>query len=77
MEPRVENVKRHTGVAGQYSYTADVTIEGEGTERYEFVSSSYGGPVVMVTPSGAQAFVTNPGRFGAELDGNWLRRFFA
>lgn len=72
---KVENVKRHRGIAGQYSVTADVTYENEPTEHVEFVGSGYGGPVVMVLPSGRQTFVTDPGRFG-EFGTEWVHKFF-
>jgi hypothetical protein len=70
------NVTRHAGIAGQYSVTADVTYPGEPSERIEFVGSTYGGPVVMILPSGAQTFVTDPGRHGA-FGVAWVRSFFA
>lgn len=62
-------IKRQAGIAGQVSFTAS-TEDGELT----FVGSVYGGPVVMVTPSGRQTFVTDPGRFG-EFGQDWVRRF--
>ena len=74
-KPTLANVKHRNGIAGQYSITADVTYPGEPTERIEFVGSHYGGPVVMVTPAGAQHFVTDPGRFG-KFGEIWVRRFF-
>lgn len=76
MAPTVERVARHAGVAGQYSVTAEVTYPGEAPETITFVGSTYGGPVVMVTPSGVQTFVTDPGRHG-EFGVEWVRRFFA
>lgn len=74
--PTVTNVRRHAGIAGQFSVSADVTYAGEGTERVAFVGSVYGGPVVMQTPGGAEVFVTDPGRFG-DFGTEWVRRFFA
>lgn len=76
MAPTVTNIKKHAGIAGQYSITADVTYEGEESEKIEFVGSTYGGPVIMVLPSGTQTFVTEPGRFG-EFGTKWVERFFA
>ena len=73
--PTVENVRRHAGIAGQFSVTADVTYPGEDTSPVTFVGSTYGGPVVMVTPNGAQTFVTDPGRLGT-FGVEWVRRFF-
>lgn len=74
--PTVTEVKKHAGIAGQFSVTAQVAYEGEPAERIEFVGSSYGGPVVMVLPSGMQTFVSDPGRHG-EFGTRWVERFFA
>lgn len=74
--PTVSKIKKHAGIAGQYSVTAEVTYEGEAPEKIEFVGSVYGGPVVMVTPAGTQTFVSEPGRFG-EFGTKWVERFFA
>jgi hypothetical protein len=74
--PTIHSVKRHTGIAGQYAVTADVSYPDEPRETVEFVGSVYGGPVVMRTPSGLETFVTDPGRFG-EFGTEWVRRFFA
>jgi hypothetical protein len=62
-------IKRHTGIAGQYSLS---TKTEHGT--LTFVGSEYGGPVVMVSPSGAQTFVSDPGRFG-DFGKPWVQRF--
>jgi hypothetical protein len=62
-------IKKSAGVAGQYSLTAE-TEHGP----VAFVGSNYGGPVVMITDSGVQTFVTDPGRFG-EFGEAWVRRF--
>lgn len=59
-------VKTHRGLAGQVSYS----VKGIVT----FSGSVYGGPVVMVLPSGIQTFVTDPGRFGV-FGPEWVRRF--
>lgn len=71
----VVSVKRERGVAGQVSYSAAVRYPGETVSIVSFVGSVYGGPVVMVTPSGAQTFVTDPSRFG-EFGEEWVKRFF-
>lgn len=73
--PVVTEVKRHAGIAGQFTVSADVTYPGEGAHHIEFVGSTYGGPVVMVTPS-SELFVTDPGRHGTFGEA-WVRRFFA
>jgi hypothetical protein len=74
--PKLSNVTRHAGVAGQIEISADVTYEYGPSETLRFVGSVYGGPVVMVTPSGVQHFVTEPDRFGS-FGTEWVRRFFA
>ena len=43
--------------------------------RIEFVGSTFGGPVVMVTPAGRQMFVSESDRFGT-FGTLWVRRFF-
>lgn len=72
--PIISNVKRHNGVAGQFSVSATVAYPDELSSRIEFVGSVFGGPVVMITPVG-QTFVTDPARFG-KLSPLWVRRFF-
>jgi hypothetical protein len=72
----IAKIKKNRGIAGQYSVTAEVTYEGEAPATIEFVGSTYGGPVVMVLPSGIQTFVSEPGRFG-EFGTSWVERFFA
>lgn len=74
--PEVLNVKKQSGIAGQMSYSATVAYEGEEPSTCTFVGSVYGGPVVMVLPSGAQTFVTDAGRHG-EFGPEWVRRFFS
>lgn len=69
-------ITKQNGPAGQVSYTVPVTYPGEPAETVTFVGSTYGGPVVMVTPAGHQTFVTDPGRHG-EFGPEWVRRFFA
>lgn len=71
----VERITRHAGIAGQYQLTAHVRYPGEGPSVVAFVGSVYGGPVVMISESGAQVFVTEPERFG-EFGESWVRRFF-
>jgi hypothetical protein len=72
-------ISKRNGPAGQVSYTAE-TEDGPLT----FVGSVYGGHIVMVTPSGQQTFVSDPGRFasgpnrfGNILDEDWVRNFLA
>lgn len=70
----IHSIKRTRGIAGQIQYTATVQYEGEEPSIVSFVGSQFGGPVVMIQPSGAQVFVTNPGRFGHFGEG-WVRNF--
>lgn len=75
----VKTVTRIAGIAGQVAYRVTVQYEGADWSELstcELVGSEvYGGPVVMVAPSGAQTFVTDPGRFGL-FGREWVRRFF-
>jgi len=64
-------IKRRNGPAGQVSFIA-TTADGTVT----FVGSVYGGPVVMVLPSGHQTFVSDPGRFG-RFGADWVQRFLS
>ena len=64
------NIRKSTGPAGEISYTAE-TEDGPLT----FVGSVYGGPIVMVLPSGAQTFVSDPGRFEDSSGSRHARRF--
>lgn len=73
--PTLGTIRRQAGVAGQVSYTVEVTHPGEDAESVTFVGSAFGGPVVMITPAGHQIFVTDPGRHG-EFGTEWVRRFF-
>ena len=77
--PLVEKVKRHPGIAGQFSVSALVTYPGESAQAISFVGSSFGGPVVMVLGEGRQTFVTDPERFGSFASDplSWVRKFFA
>lgn len=74
--PVLSPITRHNGVAGQYAYAVTVTYPGETPERVSFVSSAWGGPIVMVTRS-RQTVVADPQRFGATLTLSWVRAFFA
>jgi hypothetical protein len=79
MKPTISNVKRNNGIAGQYTVSATVQYPGEAAETVTFVGSTYGGPIVMVTPSGVQTFVSADvvDRIGATLTPEWVERFFA
>lgn len=76
MSPTITNVKKHAGIAGQFEVSATVTYEGEEPSVARFVGDVYGGPVVMIMPSGVQTFVTDQGRFG-KFGTEWVKRFFA
>jgi len=73
--PNVKRISRNNGMAGQLAYVATVEYPNEPDSVVTFVGSSYGGPVVMVTPNGTQTFVTDPERFG-RLSPRWVRLFF-
>lgn len=78
MSTIVTNIKRHNGIAGQVSVTADVAYLDEYPTRQEFAGSVYGGPVVAVLSPGHQVFVVNHerhGSFGADPVA-WLRRYY-
>jgi hypothetical protein len=75
--PVLGRIVRHSGVAGQLAFSTTVAYPGEAATVVTFTSSTYGGPVVMVTPSMPRGiFVTDPDRFGSFGPG-WVRRFFA
>lgn len=73
--PTVTKVLTRKGVAGQFAVAATVAYPGEEPKTVEFVGSTYGGPVYMVTDT-FQTWVTDPGRFG-DFGTDWVRRFFA
>ena len=67
-------IKRHNGVAGQFSYTATYTINDE-PGSLELVGSVYGDPVILMFPKGKGTYVRNPWRFGAKLNPEYVRNF--
>jgi hypothetical protein len=73
--PTLGKIHTGRGPAGQITYAVAVTYPDEPVSIVQFVGSTYGGPVVMVHPSGVQTFVTDPGRFG-KFGSEWVRRFF-
>ncbi len=73
--PTLGVIRRHSGVAGQYSLTVDVTYVGESARAVTFVGSTFGGPILMRTDAW-ETWVTEPGRFGAILTPEWVRAFF-
>lgn len=75
MTPNLGPIRRVNGIAGQISYSVQVTYPGEQPRLVSFVSSTYGGPVVMVSRPFGQLFVTDPSRFG-QFGPTWVRRFF-
>jgi Tol biopolymer transport system component len=78
--PKVSNVKRRNGVAGQYQVSASVQYEGEQASTITFVGYGYGSrTVVMITPDGHQIVVSSRviDRIGADLNAAWVRAFFA
>jgi hypothetical protein len=71
--PQISRVRRHAGIAGQFSVSAEVSYPDEPAREIAFVGSVYGGPVVMRTGT-LETFVSDPGRFG-EFGEDWVRRF--
>lgn len=70
-------IRKHSGVAGEITYSVAVTYPGLQSLVVRFVGSVYGGPIVMVTPSNPKGtFVRDSARFG-EFGPEWVRRFFA
>ena len=76
--PVVSHIQTRNIIAGEFQVTATVQYPGEESSRVGFVGSVYGGPIVMVTPSGHQVFVSQAvtDRIGAKLDAGWVARFF-
>lgn len=70
--------KRKSGIAGEFSYTAQVTYEGEEPGYVTFTSSVYGPPIVMTTDT-FEVFVSQRvlDRIGSKLTPEWVRAFFA
>lgn len=78
-KPTIHSIRHQLGVAGQYSITATVEYPGERRSDVTFVGNAHGGPIVMVTESGAQTLVSREvtDRIGSHLEQSWVRRFFA
>ena len=77
--PTVSNYRRVNGIAGQYSVTVDVTYpDPDESHTATFVGNVSGGPIVAVSPSGQQIFVSSAvlDRIGHTLDESWVRRFY-
>ncbi len=76
--PTVTNIRRHNGVAGQFSYTATVRYQDEDASQIEFVGNAFGGSPILIMGNGAQVFVRPNGRFTdfGTLNPQWVRDFF-
>jgi hypothetical protein len=77
--PHVWSVTRRNGVAGAFTMTAVVSHDDDETPGpVTFHGSTYGGPIVMALPSGAQVFVSAAvlDRIGHTLTESWVRAFF-
>jgi hypothetical protein len=76
----VTNVKRHNGIAGQYSVSASVQYDGEAASAVTFVGYGYGSrTVVMCTlgnPGGVFVSSAVIDRLGSDLNEAWVRAFF-
>ena len=77
-EPTVKNIRKHNGIAGQFSYTATIQYPNEDASTIEFVGSVYGGAPILVMGNGSQVVVRPSGRFTnfGILDPQWVRDFF-
>lgn len=71
----VSTVRKLNGMAGQYGYDVVVKYPDEPPRPVTFLTSTYGGPIVMMT-NGTSATVDSPSRFG-DFSPEWVRRFFA
>ena len=76
--PTITNIKRHNGVAGQFSYTANVRYPNEEMTTIEFVGYAFGGAPILIMGNGAQVFVRPSPRFKdfSTLNPQWVRDFF-
>ncbi len=76
--PTVTNIRRHNGVAGQFSYTATVQYAKEVATRIEFVGNAFGGSPILIMGNGAEVYVRPSGRFAdfATLNPQWVKDFF-
>lgn len=82
MSTRIHSIKRHNGVAGQFCYTAKVQYEDEDPMSVNFYGMLPRGnnlSVIMETNGDrkTQTYVTDPTRFGYDLNPDWVRSFFA
>jgi hypothetical protein len=76
MSAEILSIRKVSGIAGQTEIRATVRYPDEEASTVSFVGSeAYGGPVVMVSETGTQVFVTDPSRFGS-FGTEWVRRFF-
>jgi len=85
IDRQIIKVTRHNGIAGQIAYDVDVRYRYDSADndfgsdsdlfKVSFIGSVYGGPVVMVSPGGAQTFVDDPAQYG-EFSPRWIRRFY-
>ncbi len=75
-QPTILSIKSTNEIGGRVAHMATVQWPGEEPEVVGFIGSIYGGPVVMVTETFGQVFVTDPGRFG-DFSVEWVRRFYA
>lgn len=77
----VETVRRRDGIAGQFAYDAVVRYQFDDApdevQNVTFTSSVYGAPVVMSTRAASSCFVDDWTRYGAALNEDWVRAFFA
>jgi hypothetical protein len=76
--PMVYNIRRRSGIAGQFCYTATVQYPGEAAQNVLFIGTVWGPAVVLVSdgwPDGIR--VIDPERYGAQLSPEWINNFYA
>ncbi len=82
--PTVTGIRRVPGIAGQYAYRFVTTYPGEEPQPGSFIHNTYGGPIFIVLPSGAQVIVADRvrARLAPHLNHrglicpDWVRAFF-
>lgn len=70
-------ITRTNGVAGQFQLSTTLTYPNGDSLPIGFVSSTYGGPIMIVTPDFPDGFrVDEPTRFGGDgLTPEWVSAF--
>lgn len=77
--PKITNVRKRNGIAGEYQISASVQYADEPADTVTFQSSVYGPPIVMITagiPRGVFVSERVLDRCGRKLSADWVRAFF-